>query len=185
MIFRNIGIQEPESADNLAAHIRQERILDFISRAERFENLPRVVGNRCGINPMRLEFSKRELQLDELVAAVGSPICAPAEDQQQPIWSHQVGQRPAFAMLIGQRKVRYLLADFWTGAVAVVLGFDELAPVIGSNILSAGSVFADHIVKDCGFGLLFHFSLFALRRDCLFNVGASQRTYVSSFRDKR
>ena len=134
---------------------------------------------------MRLEFSKRELQLDELVAAVGSPICAPAEDQQQPIWSHQVGQRPAFAMLIGQRKVRYLLADFWTGAVAVVLGFDELAPVIGSNILSAGSVFADHIVKDCGLDILFHFSLFALRRDCLFNVGASQRTYASSFRDKR
>ena len=85
VIFRNIGIQEPESADNLAAHIRQERILDFISRTERFENLPRVVGNRCGINPMRLEFSKRELQLDELVAAVGSPIGTAAEDQQQPI----------------------------------------------------------------------------------------------------
>jgi len=85
VIFRNVGIQYPERADNLATDIRQERILDFISRAERFENLPRVVGNRCGINPVRFEFSKRELQLDELVAAVGSPIGTAAEDQQQPI----------------------------------------------------------------------------------------------------
>ena len=85
MIFRNVGIQYSERADDFATDIRQEWILDVISRTERFENLARVVGNRCSINPVRLEFSKRESQLDELVAAVGSPIGAAAEDQQQPI----------------------------------------------------------------------------------------------------
>jgi hypothetical protein len=105
---------------------------------------------------MRPEFSKRELQLDELIAAVGSPIGAAAENQQQPIFSHQFGQRSALAMLISQRKVRHLLADLSTGAVAVVLGFYELAPGARGYILSAGGEFADYLMKDCGLGFLIH-----------------------------
>ena len=66
-------------------NVRQEWKLDVVSRAESFENFARVISNRCGVDPVRLEFFKRELQLDELVAAVGSPIGAAAEDQQQPI----------------------------------------------------------------------------------------------------
>ena len=85
VIFWNVGVQYPECADNFATDIRQEWILDVVSRAESFENFARIISNRCGIDPVRLEFSKRELQLDELVAAVGSPIGAAAEDQQQPI----------------------------------------------------------------------------------------------------
>jgi len=108
VIFWNVGVQYPESADNFATDIRQEWILDVVSRAEGFENFARVIGNRCGINPVRLEFSKRELQLDELVAAVGSPIGAAAEDQQQPICSHELGQCSAPAMLVGQGEVRNL-----------------------------------------------------------------------------
>ena len=42
------------------------------------------------------------------------------------------------------------LADLWAGAVAVFLGFHELAPVVGGDILSAGSEFADYVMKDCG-----------------------------------
>jgi hypothetical protein len=105
---------------------------------------------------VRLEFSKRELQLDELVAAVGSPIGAAAEDQQQPIWSHQVGQCSAPAMLVRQRKIRNLRADSRTGPVAVVLCVHESSPVVGRNVLSAGSEFADYLMKDRSLGLLFH-----------------------------
>ena len=75
---------------------------------------------------MRFQFSKGVLQLDELVAAIGSPIGAAAEDQQQPVWSHQFVQRPVPAMLIGQREIGNLRADLGTGPVAVVLGLDEL-----------------------------------------------------------
>jgi hypothetical protein len=85
VILWNVGVQYPECADNFAADVRQEWKLDVVSRAESFENFARVIGNRCGVDPVRLEFSKTELQLDELVAAVGSPIGAAAEDQQQPI----------------------------------------------------------------------------------------------------
>ena len=94
MIFWNVcrvALLSCESADNFATDIRTEWILDVVSRAESFENFARVIGNRCGIDPVRLEFSKRE-QLDELVAAVGSPIGAADEDQQQPICSYEPGQ---------------------------------------------------------------------------------------------
>src|ERR1700730_2334653 len=59
VIFRNISIEYPEGPDNLATDIRQKWILDFVSRTEGFEYLARVVGNRCSINPVRLEFFKR------------------------------------------------------------------------------------------------------------------------------
>jgi hypothetical protein len=120
VILRNVGIKYAECADYLAAGIRQKWILNIVSRAEGFENLARVISNRRRINAVRLEFSERELQLDELVAAVGSPIGAAAEDQEQPIWSHQVVRSPPFPMLIGQRKVGDFLADFRTGAITVI-----------------------------------------------------------------
>ncbi len=100
MIFRNISIKYPKCADDFATDIRQEGILNVVSGAESFEKLSRVISNRCRINAVRLQFSERELQLDELVAAVGSPIGAAAEDQEQPIWSHQFVRSPALAMLI-------------------------------------------------------------------------------------
>jgi hypothetical protein len=45
VIFWNVGVQYPECADNFATDIRQERILDVVSRAESFENFARVIGN--------------------------------------------------------------------------------------------------------------------------------------------
>src|SRR5258708_15424906 len=59
-------------------------------------------------------------------------------------------------MLVGQREIRNLRPDFRTGLVAVVLGLHESAPVVGRNLLSAGSEFADYVMKDCSLGLLFH-----------------------------
>lgn len=85
VILWDVGIQYPECTDNFAADVRQEWKVDVVSRAESFENFARVISNRCGVDPVRFELFKRELQLDELVAAVGSPIGAAAEDQQQPI----------------------------------------------------------------------------------------------------
>ncbi len=45
VIFWNVGVQYPESADNFATDIREEWILDVVSRAECFENFTRVIGN--------------------------------------------------------------------------------------------------------------------------------------------
>jgi hypothetical protein len=82
VIFRNVGIKYPECADYLATRIRQKRILNVVGRPESFKDLARVIRDRCRIKAMRLQCSERELQLDELVAAIGSPIGAAAENQQ-------------------------------------------------------------------------------------------------------
>ena len=85
MIFRNVGVEYSKRPDHLAPDIRKERILYFVGIAEPLQNFARVISDRRGIYSVRPEVFERELQLDELVAAVGSPIGAAAEDQQQPI----------------------------------------------------------------------------------------------------
>src|SRR5712691_7812782 len=100
------------------------------------------------MNALRLELSKRELQLDELVAAVGSPVSAAAEDQHQPVWPHQLRQRPALALLIGQGEIRNLLANLGPGTIAVVLCLDELKPIVGCDVSTSGRNPADHVVQD-------------------------------------
>ncbi len=89
VIFRNVGVEYSERTDHLAAHIRQQRILYFVGIAEPLQNVARVIGYRRSIYPMRLEPFERKLQLDELIAAVRSPISAAAEDQQQTVGSKQ------------------------------------------------------------------------------------------------
>ena len=100
VILRNVSVKYPECADYLAIRIGQKWILNVVGPAESFKDLARVIRDRCRINPVRLQRSEGKLQLDELVAAIGSPIGAAAENQQQPIWSHQIVRGPAFAMLI-------------------------------------------------------------------------------------
>ena len=81
MILGNVGVENSEGADDSAADVRKQRVFDFIRVAEITQNFLRIVGNRCGVDPVRLQLPKCVLQLDELVAAIGSPIGATAEDQ--------------------------------------------------------------------------------------------------------
>ena len=73
MIFRNVGVEYSKPADHLAPDIRKERIFYFVGLAKPLQNFARVIGYRGGIYSVRFEAFERELQLDELVAAVGSP----------------------------------------------------------------------------------------------------------------
>jgi hypothetical protein len=82
MIFRNVPIEYSKCTDDLAADVREQGILEVVCAAESVQRLARVVGDRGGVYTMGLERCQRMLQLDELIAAVGSPIGAAAEDQQ-------------------------------------------------------------------------------------------------------
>ena len=99
VILGDVGVENPEGADDLAADVRKQRVFDLVRVAEITENFARVVGNRCGIDSVRFQLSKGVLQLDELIAAIGSPVCAAAEDQQQAFWTHQIVQRSTAAGL--------------------------------------------------------------------------------------
>jgi hypothetical protein len=81
VIFGDVGIENSERADDLAAGVREQRIVNLCGLAEGGKNFARIVGDRRGVDTGGLQSLERLLQLDELVAAVGSPIGAAAEDQ--------------------------------------------------------------------------------------------------------
>src|SRR5229473_7294309 len=85
---------------------------------------------------MRLESFERELQLDELIAAVRSPISAAAEDQQQPVRSRQIAQCPNPTVLIREAEIGHLLANSGSGPITVVLCLDKVQPVLGRALFS-------------------------------------------------
>src|SRR5208282_533426 len=101
----NVGVEDSERANHLAAGVREQRILDLVGLAEGGENLARVVGDRRGVDSGGLQRLQRLLQLDELIAAVGSPIGAAAEDQQQAVAPREIFQSAVFAVLVGQREI--------------------------------------------------------------------------------
>jgi hypothetical protein len=58
-----------------------------------------------------LEPLARLLQLYELASAVGSPIGAASENQQESFGASQLGKGSLLAILIGEPEAGYLLAD--------------------------------------------------------------------------
>ncbi len=103
---------------------------------------------------MRLKICQAMLQLDELVAAVGSPIGAAAKDQQQAVGPHQFAHRPSSAVLIGEGEIHNFLADFWTRAIAVVLSVGKGLPILRLELAAADLL---HRTKqNRGFGLHVH-----------------------------
>src|SRR5271167_111204 len=82
MIFGDVGIENSERSDNLAADVREQWVFDIVRVGKITELFARIVGDRSRVDSMRFQLSKGILQLDELIAAIGSPICAATKDQQ-------------------------------------------------------------------------------------------------------
>ena len=101
MIFRDIRIEYSKRTDHLAAGIRQQWKFDLVRFAEVTEYFLRIVSDRRCVDSVCGQFTKCVLQLDELVAAIGSPIGAAAENQQQAVRAGEIVQRPIAAGLIG------------------------------------------------------------------------------------
>jgi hypothetical protein len=148
VIFGHVGVENAKGANHLAAYVGKQRIFDRISLTETLQNLARVIGDRCRVDSVGFELFERELQLDELIAAVGSPISTAAEYEQQAIRPQQVVQLSTLAVLISERKIRDPFADLWSGLKSVVLSLDELQPVSRCDIRATGSHPADHSVQN-------------------------------------
>ena len=85
VVVGNVGVEDSEGADNFATDIREHGIFDLVACRETEENFTRIIGDRRCINSVGFQLSECVLQLDELIAAIGSPVRAAAEDEQQPI----------------------------------------------------------------------------------------------------
>jgi hypothetical protein len=117
---------------------------------EAAQDLLRIVSDDRYLDPMLLESGARLFQLNELAAAVGSPIGAAAEDQQQAIGAREVAKALSIAVLIGQREVGNFLADVETAGGAVILRLDELAELCRRYLLSREHLL-HHVVEDVRF----------------------------------
>jgi hypothetical protein len=49
VIFGDVGVENSERTNDLAAGVREQRIVNLVGRAEGGENFARVVGDRRGV----------------------------------------------------------------------------------------------------------------------------------------
>jgi hypothetical protein len=82
MIVRNIRVEDAERANDLTACIGQERIGNVVRFTKGVESLARIIGDRGGMNAMSTKCCQRHVQLDELIATIGSPIGATTKHEQ-------------------------------------------------------------------------------------------------------
>src|SRR5712692_7843362 len=109
----------------------------------------RVVADGGDVNAVALETVDGILQLDELRAAVGSPIRAAEKDQQQPFRPDQLMQRPLLAVLVGQGEVGNFFADLGPGLGVVVGGGNVLLDHCRVDFPARGSLlyeFAEDVI---------------------------------------
>ena len=78
---------------------------------ERGEDLARVIADRGKTEPSRANLGKRTLQLDELRAAVRSPVGRPEEHEHRALRTGEARKAVRAAVLIDQGKGRRGRAD--------------------------------------------------------------------------
>ena len=78
----------PKRANNRATDIRQERIVNVIRFTKGMKGLTCVISDRGGMNAIRAQFVESDVQLNELITTIRSPICTTSEDQEQPLRPH-------------------------------------------------------------------------------------------------
>src|ERR1700677_4638200 len=116
----DVAIEYPKAPNNDAARIGQQREPDAISLGETAESLLGIVANRG--HPDALLFEERAglFQLDQLGAAVLSPIGASVKHQKQTLGAGQILDRPQFAVLIRKGERRDSLTWLGPGSIAIV-----------------------------------------------------------------
>lgn len=88
MIFRNVRIQDAKCANNRAPDIGQERVVNVIRFSKGMKSLPCVIRDRSGMNAIRAQLVEGQVQLNELITTIRSPICTTGEDQKEPLRPH-------------------------------------------------------------------------------------------------
>jgi hypothetical protein len=146
----NIGIENAERLDDGAALVGEAWIAEMLRVGKAAKDLLRIVTDRGDLYPMGLEALARLFQLNELAAAVGSPIGTAGEDQQEAIGARELAKGLRIAVLVGQREVGNLVAYVEAAGGAIILRLDEFLEFRGRNLLAAEHL-AHDLVKNVGF----------------------------------
>ena len=87
--------------DDLATNVAEQWIRQLVCGGERLQDR-RVVGrDRDDADPGRLRILGGEVQLDQLIATVRSPVGRASEHQQQPLLTRQFVAGADHARLVG------------------------------------------------------------------------------------
>ena len=89
----DVWIEQAERPNDISSDVTEQRIADAVSRRERVQDRRGVRSDRYDVDPGRSGVVDREVQLDQLIAAVRSPIGRPGEDQQQAAITHELVAR--------------------------------------------------------------------------------------------
>ena len=108
------GVQDAVAPDRRGTDVGQQGIGDAMPPAEVGEHVARVIADRRQPDTPRPQFIDPALQLDQLRAAVGSPVGRSKEDEHQPAITHERLERSGTSGLVGESEIGNALADLGT-----------------------------------------------------------------------
>ena len=89
----DVRIEHAERLDDFASDVTEQRIANAMSRGKRVKDRRGVGSNRNDADSGGERFAQCVVQLDQLIAAVRSPIGRPGEDHQQTVLAHEFTAR--------------------------------------------------------------------------------------------
>ena len=109
-IGSDIEVENAETADRSAAAVRKQRVSNTVLFGKGRERFLRIIADSRDADTVLLQHRTGMFQLDQLGAAVLSPVRAAVKHQQQSVRSGEIAQVPYRIMLVGKRKLRNPLA---------------------------------------------------------------------------
>ena len=146
----DVVIEKPELANDCAIGIGEQGEPDRVLVRKISEGLHRVIADGRDTQTLLFEQWTRLFQLDQLGAAVLSPIGTAVKYEKKAPRPGEIGQRPYDARLIRERKRGNALARFGTGSVMIVGSLDVFGAQFVWNRLSGGSE-PSELTHDGGF----------------------------------
>jgi hypothetical protein len=81
-VRRDVRVEQPERFDDLATDVAEQWVLEVMRSRERLKNRRGVGKDRDDADARRERLVDREVQLDQLIATVRSPISRTSEHHQ-------------------------------------------------------------------------------------------------------
>ena len=99
-VRHDVGVQHAELIDDQTSDVGEQRKVDGVGGRELGEHLDRVGSDCCDLNACRPQRGDVRVQLDELIAAIRSPIGGTGEHQEKTLGTHEVGTCSLYADVI-------------------------------------------------------------------------------------
>jgi len=132
-IGRHIRVENSEGADDGAAGIGKQREADAALLRKLHKRFEGVVADRRQADALLLQQMPRVFQLDQLGAAVLSPVRATVKNQEEAVRASEIGEHAQVAMLIGEGEIGDSFTWLRAGLVVIVGGVKVFGVQLGRD----------------------------------------------------